>query len=166
MPPPNTWSHWFLSNRQLHFYLSLSILAALAGTVTVNNFLRTSPYATEIAWDWGQPVASGRRFAQAWRKSVEAESARIKELRSRMMEDVEKRGEFRKAHGLEEEGGFGGWGVKKGLEDGRARGDVLVQMAKEGKQGVGQSEAWVEEELRKADEEVAKVQGAYEKNSS
>jgi len=102
---------------------------------------------------------------QAWKKSVEAESARVKELRSRMVEDVEKRGEFRKAHGLEEEGRFGGWEVKKGLEDGRARGDVLTQMAKEGTRGVGQSGAWVEEELRKVDEEVegevTKVQGAY-----
>jgi hypothetical protein len=130
MPPPESWAYWALTNRRLHFYLSLSILFVLAGTVSINNFLTNNPFGRMVEWDWSHPGKTMRNFVIAWQLSIEAESARVKEARKRLVEEVEKRGEYRKAHGLEQvgnEGGFGGWSVKSKEEDIRERGkQVLV----------------------------------------
>ncbi|KAF8539990.1 hypothetical protein BDD12DRAFT_735654 [Trichophaea hybrida] len=159
MPPPDTWTHYILTSRRLHFYLSLGILASLAGTVTISNFLRTSPYAGEIQWSWSDPVGSLGKFGKAWKKSVEEESKRTAEMRRRKVEDVEKRGEYRRRHGLEQtgdEGGFGGFGIKTKEVDGRVEGQVLA--AKMVLEKEGGKEGWVEEELGRVEEEAG-VQG-------
>lgn len=160
LPPPDTWAHFMLTSRHLHFYVSIGILAVLAGTVSVANFVKTSPFASEIVWEWEHPVDGARSFGAAWKKSVEEESRRTGERRKRMVDDVEKRGEFRRAHGLEqtgEEGGFGGFGTKPRGEDAKTR--VMVEAARkklveEAERG-GESAAWVEEEVRKLEEAAA-----------
>jgi hypothetical protein len=154
MPPPETWSHYFLTSRKLHFYLSLGILGALAGTVSVSNFLKTSPFAHEIEWSWSHPIMSLERFKDAWKKTVEERSKLVAEMRKKKLEDVEKRGEYRKRFGLEEtghEGGFGGFGIKTKEEDKRYQATLEVQrrmLEQEEKRGGGQGN-WVEEELRR-----------------
>ncbi|KAA8904816.1 hypothetical protein FN846DRAFT_779395 [Sphaerosporella brunnea] len=129
MPSPDTWTYWALTSRQLHFYLSLGILFVLAGTVSVSNFLNTNEYGRQVQWDWHSPGESLRSFGKMWKASVEAESKRVAEARKRLVEDVEKRGEYRRAHGLEkagEEGGFGDWAVRD--KDMREHGkQVLVE---------------------------------------
>ncbi|KAI5813022.1 hypothetical protein BZA77DRAFT_322219 [Pyronema omphalodes] len=154
MPPPETWSHYILTSRKLHFYLSLGILGALAGTVSISNFLNTSPYAEEIEWSWSHPIMSLERFKDAWKKTVEERSKAVAEMRKKKLEDIEKRGEYRKRFGLEEtgnEGGFGGFGIKTKEEDRRVQAAVEVQrrlLEQEEKKVNGQGD-WVEEELRK-----------------
>lgn len=92
---------------------------------------------------------------------MEAESFRVKEARKKLVDDVEKRGEYRKRHGLEQsgdEGGFGGFGSKRKGEDGRVRGALLVNQAalKEAEEDTGMEteEKWVEDGLKKMEEEA------------
>ncbi|KAI5799940.1 hypothetical protein EDC01DRAFT_703638 [Geopyxis carbonaria] len=162
LPPPNTWAHWFLTNRRLHFYLSLGILASLASVVSVTNFLATNPHAASVFWRWNDPVGSVRSLLLAWRDSTEAESARVKAMRRKMVEDVEKRGEYRKAHGLETEesgeGALGGWRLRRGMEDPKVRANAMMEEAK--RVGAGEAavpaDGWVEEELRRAEAEAVR----------
>ena len=80
-------------------------------------------------------------------------------MRRRKVEDVEKRGEYRRRYGLEQtgdEGGFGGFGTKKPGEDRRVEAQVLVAKAaleKEAARG-GNTAGWVEEELKKIEEDA------------
>ncbi|KAI5855996.1 hypothetical protein BZA05DRAFT_390283 [Tricharina praecox] len=155
LPPPNTLSHRLLTSRRLHFYLSLGILSLLAGSVTLSNFVRTSPHAREIEWSWSAPGQGVRQLVGAWRTSVDEETRRVSEKRRRALEDVEKRGEYRKHHGLEEtgdQGGFGGFGLKK-----KAATPELAEL--EGLEGAGGQgkEQWVEEELAKLEREAVGV---------
>lgn len=164
MPPPDTWAHYFLTSRRLHFYLSLGILASLAGTVSISNFLATAPEAQDFEWKWADPAGSLGSFSAAWKASVEAESRRTAEMRRKKVEDMEKRGEYRRAHGLDQpskEGmfsGFGRFSVKRPEEDKRAEGQLLVARAvldKEAAQKGGKAGGWVGDEMRKLEEEAA-----------
>lgn len=112
------------------------------------NFLHTDKFGREVNMTIYEPVRSFKDLMEAFRKSAEAESARVKEMRRRKVEEIEKRGEYRRAHGLEqvgEEGGFGGWGVKRKEEDGRERGEAIVRELR-----AEQAEA----EIRKLEEEA------------
>lgn len=91
----------------------------------------------------------------AWRKTVQYESARVAEIRKRKVEDVEKRAAYRRAHGLEPADGKGGLGTWKKREPGPplvVTGDSTPII----------SEAWVEEELRKVEEQAARAVGEAE----
>ncbi|KAI5801515.1 hypothetical protein DFH27DRAFT_557033 [Peziza echinospora] len=120
LPPPDTWRYFFLTNRSLHFYFSLTILFVLAGIVSVTNFMKTSPFAHLVEWDWSAPGRGVASFWDAWRLNMEYQTRLAKEKRERMLEEVEKRGQYRLAHGLEkegDEGGFGGWALKREKTD-------------------------------------------------
>ncbi|RPB19423.1 hypothetical protein L211DRAFT_634697 [Terfezia boudieri ATCC MYA-4762] len=79
LPPPGTFSHWFLTSRRLHFYLSLGILTTLAAIASVTNFLRTSPYAKLVPeWRWSNPRECVGGFVDAVKMHWENES-RVKE---------------------------------------------------------------------------------------
>jgi len=125
LPPPGTFTHWFITNRTLHFYLSLSILFTLAGIVSITNFLKTSPYADLVpSWSWDSPIASVRGLWDAVTLHIENESRQAEIRRKERAQEIEKRGGFRKKHGLEKdgaEGGFGGWSLRRSGSD---RGDV------------------------------------------
>ncbi|KAI5847343.1 hypothetical protein DFP73DRAFT_377030 [Morchella snyderi] len=157
MPPPNTLAHTLLTSRVLHFYISMGILITLAATVSIRNFLATSPFAANVRWEWMHPYESMRMFLVAVREHTEDQSRRVAEMRRRKVEDVELRGEFRKAHGLEKtgnEGGFGGWGVKK---SGR---EPVAPAAQESKGD------WVEEQIMRAEEEAAMLVEAAEREKA
>ncbi|KAG0637300.1 hypothetical protein HOY80DRAFT_889904 [Tuber brumale] len=167
MPPPNTWLHYFLTSRSLHFYISISVLLVLGAWASVTNFLRTTERGREVEGElsWSQPLDSVKRFLEAYRLHAHERSLLVAEIRRRKVEDVDKRGVYRRAHGLEQarvEGEFGGRGFKLGAvreEAGRAlrRLDAAVGVEESPTGGKG---SWVEEEIRRAEEEVEKAVAA------
>lgn len=129
----------------------MGILLGLAGIVSVTNFLRTSRFAGGVFWDPWRPVASAGSVLVAVREHVEEESRRVGAQRKKKVEDVDLRGEYRRAHGLEKrgkEGGFGGWAVK--LVGGGSGGG-----GGEGEAGAEALEDWVEVQLKEVEAEAA-----------
>jgi len=60
------------------------------------------------------PISSGRIVVEIIRLSEAHNTAIVQEKRKRRVDDVEKRNEYRKAHGLDINTGlFGSWGSKK-----------------------------------------------------
>lgn len=91
----------------------------------------------------------------AIKQHVEAESARVGEMRKRKAEDIDLRGEYRRAHGLErsgDEGGFGGWAVKRSGREPGSEGGFIPERAPGLRRG-----DWVEDHIREAEEEAAKL---------
>jgi len=111
--------HWFLHNKTIHVYIALSTLSTMAITVWITNFKRDSPFADMLP-EWSQflvhPIDSTRQFVEVLRLSTEAKSAETLERRNARMDDVAKRAQYRKAHGLDQNQGFGGWTLKNDQE--------------------------------------------------
>lgn len=87
----------------------------MAITVWVTNFKRNSPFA-DLLPDWSQyfihPIDSVRQFWEVLRLTTEAKTAETLDRRNARMDDVAKRASYRKAHGLDQTTGFGGWTLK------------------------------------------------------
>ena len=82
----------------------------------MTNFLRTSPFAHLVYWDWAHPMAGMASLVDAVKMHMEEGSRQAQEKRKWKLDDLEKRAEYRKAHGLEKEGsegGFGGWSFRR-----------------------------------------------------
>lgn len=62
------------------------------------------------------PLTSGRTVVEIIRLSEAHNAAIVQEKRRRRVDDVVKRSEYRKAHGLEDQQGFGGWTAKTEAE--------------------------------------------------
>ncbi|KAI8631039.1 hypothetical protein F5Y19DRAFT_43434 [Xylariaceae sp. FL1651] len=114
LPPPNdSWSHWFINSRAIHMVITLGTLTTLAVYTFAMNFKAKSPFADMIP-----PISEFPRHpfqyigvcVDVLRMHEEHESALTAEKRRRRVEDVAKRNEYRKAHGLESTTGglFGG----------------------------------------------------------
>ncbi|KAI1366112.1 hypothetical protein F5Y08DRAFT_155922 [Xylaria arbuscula] len=103
-PPPNTWSHWFINNRGIHMFITLGTLTSLALFTFAQNFKAKSPFADMIP-----PISEFPRHPFQYigvcldvlRLHEEHESAQTAEKRRRKVDDIAKREEYRKAHGLE-----------------------------------------------------------------
>ncbi|KAI2631712.1 hypothetical protein GGS21DRAFT_522808 [Xylaria nigripes] len=103
-PPPNTWTHWFINSRGIHTFITLGTLTALTVYTFVANFRNNSPFA-----DLLPPISEFPRhpfqyigtFIHVVRMQEENSSSLTAEKRRRKIEDVTKREEYRKAHGLE-----------------------------------------------------------------
>ncbi|ORY64377.1 uncharacterized protein BCR38DRAFT_213167 [Pseudomassariella vexata] len=111
-PPENTWSHWFLNNRNVHLCITLGTLTSLAIYTFILKFNATSAYADMIPpiSDFTKdPVTYVRTCIEVLRLHEEHESAITAEKRRRKVDDVTKRNEYRKAHGLDAPRGFGDW---------------------------------------------------------
>ncbi|KAI1376097.1 hypothetical protein F4677DRAFT_95921 [Hypoxylon crocopeplum] len=114
-PPENTWTHWFLNNRAIHLFITLGTLTSLALYTFVANFNAKSPFAELIP-----PISELPRHpfqylgtvVDVMRMHEEHESAETAEKRRRKVDDVAKRNEYRKAHGLGPAQGFWGFGNK------------------------------------------------------
>ena len=64
---------------------------------------------------FSHPIAFLSRYAEVYNLHSQYISIQTAELRKNKVDDVRKRAEFRKAHGLnEEEGVFGGWTARDG----------------------------------------------------
>ncbi|THW52546.1 hypothetical protein D6D21_00896 [Aureobasidium pullulans] len=157
MPPEGTFFHWFLTNRNIHVWITMSILISLAFFTWLNNFLANTPYLDQLPANnmfFSHPIAFLSRYADVYKLHTEYISAQTAEHRRQKVEDVRKRAEFRKAHGLNEgEGIFGGWTA-------RGDGEVMGTGAKEGGEVVerqGQKEKEVLEAV--GEEEAASADG-------
>lgn len=88
-------------------------LFSLAGIMFIENFKRTSPFADMLPPP-RQLLTSPLTFISQWldiyKLHTEHVSAEVAERRRRKIDDVQKRSEYRKAHGLEDsqEGGSAG----------------------------------------------------------
>ncbi|KAI1136676.1 hypothetical protein F5Y05DRAFT_101199 [Hypoxylon sp. FL0543] len=110
-PPENTWAHWFLHSRGIHLFITLGTLTGLAVYTFIANFNAKSPFAELIP-----PISEFPRHPfqylgvviDVMRMHEERESALTAEKRRQRVEDVAKRNEYRKAHGLEPATGL--WG--------------------------------------------------------
>ncbi|KAI0853744.1 hypothetical protein F5Y00DRAFT_59334 [Daldinia vernicosa] len=108
-PPENTWAHWFINSRGIHLFITLGTLTSLAIYTFVANFNAKSPFADLIP-----PISEFPRHPLQYigvvidvmRMHEEHESALTAEKRRRKVEDVAKRNEYRKAHGIEPAQGF------------------------------------------------------------
>lgn len=58
------------------------------------------------------PIASGRTMIEVIRLGEAHNAAIVQERRRRRVDDVVKRGQYRKAHGLDDKQGFGSWTAK------------------------------------------------------
>ncbi|CAK4031563.1 hypothetical protein CBER1_00670 [Lecanosticta acicola] len=116
MPPEGTLMHWFLTNRSIHVWISLSILVSLVVGIWLSDFLRNTPYLDLLppnSMFFAHPFRFLGRWMEVYSMHVAYISAQTAERRKQKVEDVKKRSEYRKAHGLDQdEGIFGGWTAK------------------------------------------------------
>lgn len=87
----------------------------MAVFVFVTNFKQNSPFADMIPpWTdlFIHPIAFWQRWIEIVRLNAAHVAAETQERRTRRVEDVAKRAQFRKAHGLDGGEGFGGWTAK------------------------------------------------------
>lgn len=85
----------------------------------MQNFKYNSPFADMIpplSDFFYHPITSGRTIVEVIRLSEAHNAAIVNEKRRRRVDDVVKRSQYRKAHGLDEQTGFGGWTAKTDAE--------------------------------------------------
>ncbi|OAA68795.1 hypothetical protein SPI_00990 [Niveomyces insectorum RCEF 264] len=120
MAPPGTWAHWFWTSRVVHLGLTMSLLTALALYTGLENFRRTSPFvdllptAAEAA---AHPLLALRTTVEVVRLTEQQRQEEMTTRRQQRVDDVAKRTQYRKAHGLDETVGFassGGWWGRSG----------------------------------------------------
>lgn len=116
MPAEGTRMHAFLTNRMLHVWITLSILVSLVITIWITDFHTSTPYLHLLPPNslfLSHPLQYLRRYAEVYQMHVDYTSQQTAERRRQKVEDVRKRSEFRRAHGLEgDEGTLGGWKVR------------------------------------------------------
>ncbi|ETS78752.1 hypothetical protein PFICI_08605 [Pestalotiopsis fici W106-1] len=111
-PPPNTWSHWFINNRHIHMFITLGTLVSLTAYTFAAKFNATSPYAEmipPISEFPSHPIDYIGTCFHVLRLHEEHISAVTAEKRRRKVDDVAKRNEYRKAHGLDAAQGIESW---------------------------------------------------------
>ncbi|KAI9760267.1 MAG: iso-1-cytochrome c [Chaenotheca gracillima] len=122
MPPEGSFSHWFLTNRSIHIYITLGTLFSLAFFTTFTNFRRTTPFADMLPPTsdiFYHPISFTSRYLEIFKLHIAHTSAETAEKRRKNVDDAMKRKQYRKAHGEEAdlEGGggvVGGWFAKFG----------------------------------------------------
>lgn len=62
---------------------------------------------------WQHPIVSLRTTHEVWQLTMLHNSSIVAQKRKKRVDDVVKRSEYRKAHGLEQTGGFGNWTAKE-----------------------------------------------------
>jgi hypothetical protein len=140
MPTEGTFMHWFLTSRMLHVAITMTILLSLVLSTPVLDFYYTTPYLDLLPEGkefWSGPLTFLRRNWEVYQMHVDYTSAQTAEKRRQKVEDVRKRSEYRKAHGLEgQEGIFGGWTAKSdeevlgpGMREGPGVGEMQLKTA-------------------------------------
>lgn len=61
---------------------------------------------------FSHPLSFISTYAEVFKLHTAHKSAETAERRKRKVDDVQKRSQYRKAHGLDQEEGFGGWSAK------------------------------------------------------
>ena len=129
----------------LTFVSSKSILISLAFFTWLNNFLANTPYLDQLPPNnmfFSHPIAFLSRYAQVYNLHSQYISIQTAEYRKNKVDDVRKRAEYRKAHGLNEgEGVFGGWSARDDKSEVK-QGEVLGAVGNEmvvGKESVAEA---------------------------
>lgn len=89
----------------------------LTGGIWIGDFLHSTPYMDLLppnSMFFAHPFKFMGRYVEVYQMHSEYVTAQTAEMRRQKVEDVKRRSEFRKAHGLEDEdeGKFGGWTAK------------------------------------------------------
>nr|POE47769.1 hypothetical protein CFP56_01100 [Quercus suber] len=126
MPAEGTFLHWFLTNRNIHLFISMDFLT----TTPYRNLL--PPNSMAIA----HPFSYLARWWEVYRLHVEHVSAETAERRKARVDDAEKRKEYRKAHGIEDQEKklLGSWATEDSpmtRRSGNARAVEDVEVAEE-----------------------------------
>ncbi|EAS34071.3 uncharacterized protein CIMG_05095 [Coccidioides immitis RS] len=104
-PPEGTVMHKFLTNRGIHLWISLGVLFSLATFTYTTNFRATSPFA-HLLPPWSglltHPIDTVGQFLSVMKMHADHLTLETTEKRKRNVDDVQKRKEYRIAHGLEE----------------------------------------------------------------
>ncbi|KAL8730301.1 MAG: hypothetical protein Q9166_004184 [cf. Caloplaca sp. 2 TL-2023] len=119
MPPEGTFMFWFLNSRLLHMSICLSILFSLSVVVFVENFHRTTPFIDMLPPGrefWSHPFKFVATYGKVYKMSTDHITAETAARRKKKVDDVQKRSRYRKAHGLEDEQGWGGWTAKNDVD--------------------------------------------------
>ncbi|KAL8768366.1 MAG: hypothetical protein Q9209_005400 [Squamulea sp. 1 TL-2023] len=115
MPAEGTFMFWFLNNRMLHMSICLTVLLSLSIFVFIENFHRSTPFLELLPPShefWSHPFQYIRTYGHVYKLHTDHVSAETAERRKKKVDDVQKRSRYRKAHGLEDEQGLGGWTAK------------------------------------------------------
>lgn len=130
--------HWFLTNRTIHLYISLviidpnlavvpqstnkvqGILLFLVFGVWIADFVHNTPFKDLLPPNnmfFAHPFRWIARYIEVYDMHVAYTTAETKEKRKQKVEDVQKRSDYRKAHGIAQgEGILGGWTAKTNAE--------------------------------------------------
>jgi hypothetical protein len=89
----------------------------LTGGIWIGDFLHSTPYMDLLPPNsmlFAHPFTFMGRYIEVYQMHSEHVTAQTAEMRRQKVEDVKRRSEFRKAHGLEDqdESKFGGWTAK------------------------------------------------------
>lgn len=129
-PPVNgTWAHRLLYSPWLHVTITVGTLTSLALYTMVTNFKATSPYVDMLPSrsDFlAHPIDATGMLVEVIRLNTLYQSKVTSERRKKHVDDVAKRANYRKAHGLPDEQGFAsmlGLGNKK--EEGEGAGAAV-----------------------------------------
>ncbi|MCJ1313083.1 hypothetical protein MMC25_006760 [Agyrium rufum] len=152
MPPPGSFMHWFLTTRSIHVWIIMSTLTSLALFTFITDFKRSTPYADLLPQYsfYSAPIEFLKQWGHVYKMHTEYISAETAARRQKKIEDVKKRGRYRKAHGLDKQEGFGGWMAKldddEEEQEAAAAGGVVVGDA--GVEGKGKETLGVEDVVR------------------
>ncbi|KAK1761367.1 hypothetical protein QBC47DRAFT_369866 [Echria macrotheca] len=109
MAPGGTLAYRIIYSKWIHLTITIGTLTTLAIWTWTLNLQRNSPYAdmlpssSDLLW---HPIRSTRAFIEVLRLDELHNSAIVAEKRARRVDDVAKRTQYRKAHGLSEEQGL------------------------------------------------------------
>ena len=96
----------------------MSVLVSLVFAIWFADFKHNTPYLDLLPPNnmfWAHPFAFLKRYWEVYDMHVAYISAETAERRRQKVEDVRRRSEYRKAHGMDEEG-LGGWRAKTDAE--------------------------------------------------
>ncbi|WPG99200.1 Hypothetical protein R9X50_00201100 [Acrodontium crateriforme] len=126
MPEEGTFLYWFLTQRNLHLYISLSVLVSLVFGIWLEDFLHNTPFRDILPPNdmlLAHPITYFTRFFEVYAMHVQYVSAQTAKMRQDKVDDVTKRSEYRKAHGLEDgDDKLGGWTAKASTDSSDAAG--------------------------------------------
>jgi hypothetical protein len=92
-------------------------LVMLTGGIWIGDFLHSTPFMDLLppnSMFFAHPLTFMGRYIEVYQMHSEHVTAQTAEMRRQKVEDVKRRSEYRKAHGLEDENEsrFGGWTAK------------------------------------------------------
>lgn len=122
MPPEGSFMFWFLTNRIIHVIISFGILMSLVLGIWFQNFIHSTPYKDMLppnSMFFAHPWQFLRRYWDIYDLTTAYNTQQVMERRKAKIDDVQKRSNYRKAHGLDtgdKAGLFGGWTAKTDAE--------------------------------------------------